>query len=356
MEWIGLQVFSEVSCSPELFRLTLNCYSCLIILQGTSWISVMSPSTKKAAIILVVSDFLVSDFCWIPSVHVWAMKPKSALLIKHNWCSQIFNAGKRWEIRNKATKVRGRIGIACTASSSPSGVSLLLGEATLTECIQVGVMQGSFITAPPNAVSNYMFLEKNVEKHKIYHVSQFPDLQKYKQVFAWVLADVVEYNQPKVLPRKKGQIVWAKLSWDLLATLPQLCFHKEKPPGPCRTKDCQCRNAKESVWKFGKTSRGATKPKASLNVTQLALPWPGCSSSCCKMSRSLIVSPEAKNFDSLHRFLLQEYLPLAHRLFICNPLSLSTFNALKVAALVYTSVSLFRSFLGSRQQLAVHNE
>jgi len=73
-------------------------------------------------------------------------------------------------------------------------------------------MQGSFITAPPNAVSNYMFLEKNVEKHKIYHVSQFPDLQKYKQVFAWVLADVVEYNQPKVLPRKKGQIVWAKLS------------------------------------------------------------------------------------------------------------------------------------------------
>ena len=166
-----------------------------------------------------------------------------------------------------------------------------LGKQRWLIAFRLVFLQGSFISVPPDAVCNYMFLEKNVEKHKIYHVSQFPDLQKYKQVFAWVLADVVEYSQPKVLPRKKGQIVWAKLSWDLSVTLPLISRKRKREP--MQKNDCQNLNAKESIWNLERLItgyNGVAKLMASLNVMQLAIPWPGSRSSCCRMSRSLFVS------------------------------------------------------------------
>ena len=54
-----------------------------------------------------------------------------ALLIKAEWCQEIFEHGKCWEIRGQCSKIRGRIAIA------QSGTGTLVGEATLVDCIVV---------------------------------------------------------------------------------------------------------------------------------------------------------------------------------------------------------------------------
>ena len=51
--------------------------------------------------------------------------PRSALLIRSEWCQEIFKGKKRWEIRSQPTVKRERICIA------PSGAGTLMGEATI---------------------------------------------------------------------------------------------------------------------------------------------------------------------------------------------------------------------------------
>lgn len=123
---------------------------------------------------------------------------------------KIFRHQKVWEIRNKQCTKRGRVGIACTAKSSPTGKALLLAEVTIADCIEVARNVQGFVTAP-DIVNNYMFLDRNKPKHQVNSLKEFPALKEYKKVYAWVLADPQEYTTPKKLAAKRGCVVWVNL-------------------------------------------------------------------------------------------------------------------------------------------------
>lgn len=151
-----------------------------------------------------------AHFLGIFSFPLLAMGLKSALLVDHGWCKKIFHSKKTWEIRNKACTKRGRVGIACSARTSPTGKALLLGEVTITDCLVVARNVRGFVSAP-EVMDNYMFLEENIPKHQVFTVKDFPILSNYKTVFAWVLSDPCEYAAPKELVAKQGCVVWANL-------------------------------------------------------------------------------------------------------------------------------------------------
>lgn len=56
---------------------------------------------------------------------------KRALIIKKNWLDKIFNDGKRWEMRSRNTKIRGKIGLI------ESGSGLIVGEAKIVNTLRM---------------------------------------------------------------------------------------------------------------------------------------------------------------------------------------------------------------------------
>lgn len=138
------------------------------------------------------------------------MCPKSGLLIQYKWCRRIFSNGKVWEIRSKNCHKRGRIGIICTKSSSPSKKALLLGEATLARSFKVADVQNGVLVPPPEA-ENFIFHPVNQNKHQV-TLANFGCLKKYKAVYAWELCDVTEYEKPKPVETPRGTVVWAGLA------------------------------------------------------------------------------------------------------------------------------------------------
>lgn len=136
---------------------------------------------------------------------------KSVLLIDHKWCLRILRHGKTWELRNKNCQKRGRIGIASTAKSSPTGQTLLLGEVCLVGSRKVAQRKGSFLVPPDCAPRDFLFLRENIHKHQLGCVKDFPVLKTYRQVFAWELESPHEYDKPRVLKPKRGVVVCASL-------------------------------------------------------------------------------------------------------------------------------------------------
>ena len=137
--------------------------------------------------------------------------PKSALLLDYYWCLQILQHQKTWEIRSRACRNFGRIAVACTKRTSPTGECLILGEVDLTNCLTVGRLRSGMVV-PPEETSNYMFLKANVKKHQIFKLRDFPKLFSYRTIYAWVLSNPTCYAAPKKLEVKKGCIVWVKIS------------------------------------------------------------------------------------------------------------------------------------------------
>ncbi len=136
---------------------------------------------------------------------------KSALLLDNTWCKKILEGNKIWELRSKNCHKRGRIGIACTSKSSPSKVSQLLGEVTLTDSIEVAEVRNGLVVPPRRDPGNFMFLQEHVHKHQVHSVAQFPCLKQYRKVFAWILKDPVLYSCPQNIKIKRGCVVWANL-------------------------------------------------------------------------------------------------------------------------------------------------
>lgn len=141
-----------------------------------------------------------------------AVPPTSVLLVDYEWCIRILRNNKTWEIRGaRCHKIGQRIGIACTAKTSPTGQSLVLGEVTFNDCFMVAEKQLGFVAPPQSCPENYLFLPEHLHKHQISSVADFPVLATYDEVFAWEFKDAVEYEKPVVLPSKPGRIVWARL-------------------------------------------------------------------------------------------------------------------------------------------------
>ena len=89
-----------------------------------------------------------------------AAVPSRALVIKEFWCNKILHSTKTWELRGRATAMRGRI---CLAQSKTQN---LVGEATLTGCLRVGRLEnGKLVPWSQSATDKKNFLGK-AEKHR----------------------------------------------------------------------------------------------------------------------------------------------------------------------------------------------
>ena len=136
---------------------------------------------------------------------------KSALLIDHYWAMKIMREGKTWEIRSRQCNKRGRIVIASTAKSSPTGRSMQVGEATVAGCKVVARKRDGFMSAPVESPMDFLFLKEHIPKHQIKNVQDFPHLLTYQTAYAWILSDVTEFDVPRDLCTKPGCVVWAKV-------------------------------------------------------------------------------------------------------------------------------------------------
>lgn len=106
----------------------------------------------------------------------------AGLIIREPWCSKILNKEKTWEIRGSRTEKRGRIHII------KSGSGLIVGECTLTDCIQTPAEQ---------------FFNQE-DKHCIPTGTPIP----YRKIYAWILEDAVRYKYPISYKHPQGAVIW----------------------------------------------------------------------------------------------------------------------------------------------------
>ena len=109
------------------------------------------------------------------------------------------------------TRKRGRI---CIAESQGA---CLVGEATLTDCVCVGVFDQTTQRWTPAdsselAHANFLFSDGNTSKHQIDHPGLHPMFESSRRLFAWVLDDVVPYNKPVAYHPKQGAVIFVDLA------------------------------------------------------------------------------------------------------------------------------------------------
>ena len=129
------------------------------------------------------------------------------MVTQAEWCEQIFEHGKRWEIRGERCNIRGRFAIA------KSGTCTLVGEATLVDCFVVGKYieeTKSLVPYSQEESDSRLFLGRpeHFDKHRI------PDLSMitYPVIYAWVLAEPTRYALPNPYKHPHGAIKWVKLT------------------------------------------------------------------------------------------------------------------------------------------------
>lgn len=110
--------------------------------------------------------------------------PDRALLIRPTWVERILHDNKRWEMRSRATHIRGRIALAS------SGTGTLVGECRLVDCI-----------LPTH--------EELVANHRLHQVDDLSILSKWR--YAWVLDDIIHYEQPLTYTHPQGAVIWVNL-------------------------------------------------------------------------------------------------------------------------------------------------
>lgn len=114
--------------------------------------------------------------------------PSRALLVKDPWATQIVQGAKQWELRSRATTVREVIGIALV------GPGTILGEVSLTGCIK---LEGKTV------------FSRNFHKHRVREGSLISP--NGGDVYAWTLANPIQYSKPRPYQHPRGVITWARL-------------------------------------------------------------------------------------------------------------------------------------------------
>ena len=109
------------------------------------------------------------------------------------------------------TQKRGRICIALSQGAC------LLGEATLVDCVCVGILDTKTKKwTPANdtaaAQENFILNPQNSMKHQIGDPASHDMFATSTRLFAWVLSDVVPYKEPVPYQPKQGAVVFVDLA------------------------------------------------------------------------------------------------------------------------------------------------
>ena len=137
-------------------------------------------------------------------------KIEYALLIKPEWCKQIFEKGKVWEIRGGPCNRRGRFAVGA------SGTGTLVGEATMINCLKVGKLCPETGELKPWSKKHKKLFIKRGEHYKKHRIADL-DIVQYPKVYAWVFDDVVRYKTPLPYKHRQGAIKWIRLDESTMA-------------------------------------------------------------------------------------------------------------------------------------------
>ena len=136
--------------------------------------------------------------------------PNSALFVRKQWCDQILNGSKLWELRGQPTSKRGRI---CLAESKSN---LLVGEVDIVDCLLVGARdkENEIRPASGNNIEqdNFLMLPNNMSKHGVDDMSVI----KYKTIYAWVLERPSRYQPPLLWRPPQGAVQFVRLDGRML--------------------------------------------------------------------------------------------------------------------------------------------
>lgn len=109
-------------------------------------------------------------------------------IVKQRWMKYILSQKKIWDVRNGATKIRGKIYLI------QSGTKSIVGECELIDCIKL----------------DSKIFDENRDKHCIH--KNFKDIS-YKNPHAWVLdkKSIKKYQTPVPYAHQSGAIIWVNL-------------------------------------------------------------------------------------------------------------------------------------------------
>lgn len=111
-----------------------------------------------------------------------------ALLIRHPWVDLILDGKKTWEIRGSRTAVRGIIGLI------PSGSGTVAGVCEVVDCI--------------GPISAEVF-RQNAAKAGMRPTDV--QLGRYRNTYAWVLANAKPLERPVPYEHPYGAVIWVNL-------------------------------------------------------------------------------------------------------------------------------------------------
>lgn len=114
-----------------------------------------------------------------------------ALVIRQPHIGHILDGMKTWEMRSAPTKIRGRIGLI------EAGSGLIVGEA------EIDRMQ----SAPKTYRARYMTRCFHRIQEDRYSVMD-------KWCWAWVLSNVLRYDEPVAYEHPQGAVIWVSLPND----------------------------------------------------------------------------------------------------------------------------------------------
>lgn len=110
------------------------------------------------------------------------------LIIKPYWADLILSGDKVWEIRNRQTHQRGKIGVI------KSGSGKVFGTVDLVDCKNL-------------SFTDYM---DSRDKHCI-QTGQAPYPDRAHDMWAWVLKNPVIYPNPVPYTHPQGAVIWVNL-------------------------------------------------------------------------------------------------------------------------------------------------
>lgn len=113
------------------------------------------------------------------------------LVVKSPWVELIRSCAKTWEIRGRATNVRGNIALIRGGSGS------VVGVCRLDDC---------------RGPLDPQTFQENFERHRVAVAPGVPLM--YPKPYAWVLADARSLPEPLPYKHPSGAVTWVRLSED----------------------------------------------------------------------------------------------------------------------------------------------
>lgn len=112
----------------------------------------------------------------------------SALIIHRKYADKILDGKKKWELRTKIVKKRGKI--------------YILSNQKVIGSVEIVDVKGPFSIDE---------LKKHYDKHKVSE-KELLKYSKGKPLYAWILKNPKRLKKEITLEHKKGTVVWRKLT------------------------------------------------------------------------------------------------------------------------------------------------